>query len=69
MVFDKDLLENGVVKLVDIIDKEKVKPVKYFLNLGIYTNSENLLIILDLNHALPEEWKTDSSVQLCEVDL
>ena len=57
MVFDKELLERGIVMLNHILDNGHIKPVAYFLNLGM--RSENLVTIIDIYHAIPSDWKND----------
>ena len=67
-VFDKELLERGIVMLNHIIDNGHVKPVAYFLNHGM--TGENLLTIIDIFHAIPRDWTNDLGlIQFCEVDL
>ena len=67
-VFDKELLERGIVMLNHIIDNGHVKPAAYFVNHGM--TGENLLTIIDIFHAIPRDWKNELGlIQFCDVDL
>ena len=57
MFFSASFYEKGIFTLDHILDKGKVKPFQYFLNLGM--NTSDLITIYDIYNSLSEDFKKE----------
>ena len=62
MIFDEDLLQKGIVQINDIADGKEIKPLSYFMNLGI--ESKGLSKINDLFKVIPNDLKMGDYIQV-----
>ena len=60
MIFDINLFDKDIYLVSHIWDKGRIKPVEYFVSLGLKTNE--LLKIMDICRILPDELKEDRAL-------